>query len=125
MALRNEELHTGSLVLAELKSSRWQPQYYELAAVLLKSLDLDLEDFFSEVRATAVKAILTSVTSKTKTAVLDRVATAREFEQLSEAEQSVAEQRQPTERERGCARAPPAAAGRRVPQLLEPGADQR
>ncbi len=74
MALRNEELHSGGLVLETLRSSAWQPQYYKLCDVLLAHLGFGLADFFPPGRATAASTILSELAADVESDIKQRVA---------------------------------------------------
>ena len=45
---RNLELHSGELAFANLKASDWLPKFYFACQEILKSMDKELEDFFSK-----------------------------------------------------------------------------
>jgi hypothetical protein len=74
MELRNEELHTGGMALEELRSSSWQPQYYEICQVLLAHLNLELGDFFPAERAYAARTILQDLARDVESTVKQRIA---------------------------------------------------
>jgi hypothetical protein len=87
MELRNEELHTGGMALEELKSSSWQPQYYGICDVLLKHLELGLEDLFPPERAATAQMILADHAKDIESDVKQRIADkTRWFEALDDDE---------------------------------------
>jgi hypothetical protein len=89
MTLRNEELHTGGLVLEELRPSTWQPQYYAICEVLLEHLGLTLADFFPAERASAARTVLTGLAQDVESEVKQRIADRKRwFETLGPDEQS-------------------------------------
>jgi hypothetical protein len=97
MALRNEELHTGGLVLETLRSSSWQPQYYSICEVLLAHLGLGLDEFFPADRASAARTVLDGLAEDVESSVKQRIAdTRRWFEELDEEEQEARKRREPT-----------------------------
>jgi len=96
MALRNEELHTGGLVLEELRSSSWQPQYYSICDVLLTHLGLGLDDLFPAERASAARTLLDGLAEDVESTVKQRIAdTARWFRGLDEEDQNARKRRKP------------------------------
>lgn len=74
MALRNEELHSGGMILETLKSSSWQPQYYTICELLLEHLGLNLEDFFPAERASAARTVLAGLDQDVESEVKQRIA---------------------------------------------------
>jgi hypothetical protein len=74
MTLRNEELHTGGLVLETVRPSTWQPQYYALCDALLQHLDLSFEEFFPPERAAAARVVLSGLAEDVESAVKQRIA---------------------------------------------------
>lgn len=95
MTLRNEELHSGGLVLETLGSASWQPQYYTICEVLLEHLDLELGDFFPDERAIAAQTILDGLAQDLESIVKQRIAdTARQFRDHNTEEQDALKRRQ-------------------------------
>lgn len=95
MSLRNEELHSGGVVLETLRPSTWQPQYYALCEALLGHLGLSLEDFFTDERAAAARTVLTGLAEDVESTVKQRIADkTRDFAALSEDEQTERKRRQ-------------------------------
>ena len=113
MNLRNEELHSGGLVLETLGSSSWQPQYYTICQVLLDHLDLELDDFFPDERASAAQTILDGLAEDLESTVKQRIAdTARWFRELDQSDQDERRERQRPTRFREQRVACPACASR-------------
>jgi hypothetical protein len=95
MTLRNEELHSGGLVLETIRPSTWQPQYYAICDILLQHLDLALEDFFPPDRAAAARTVLESLSQDLESEVKQRIAdAARKFSSLDEEAQLVRRERE-------------------------------
>jgi hypothetical protein len=88
MTLRNEELHTGGLVLETLRSSSWQPQYYSVCEVLLKYLGLVFDQFFPAERAKTAQTLLDALAEDVESSVKQRIAdVARWFSSLDPEDQ--------------------------------------
>lgn len=97
MTLRNEELHTGGLVLEELRSSSWQPQYYTVCEALLTYLGLDLDEFFPAERAAAARTLLDGLAEGVESEVKQRIAdVSRWFFGLKPEDQEERKKRIPT-----------------------------
>jgi hypothetical protein len=45
---RNSELHSGELAFSTYGTSEWLAQFYQACEILLKSIDKELDDFFSD-----------------------------------------------------------------------------
>lgn len=89
MTLRKEELHTGGLVLEELKSTSWQPQYYTICEVLLAHLGLELDGFFPSDRAASARTLLDALAEDVESTVKQRIADiARWFSELDDEAQA-------------------------------------
>jgi hypothetical protein len=86
--LRNEELHSAGTPFAGLKTAVWLPDFYRLCKVLLRALDKELDDLFSEEEARAAETMIEAAAESLETEVNEYVAEVRaEFERLGEEEQ--------------------------------------
>lgn len=80
---RNKELHSGEAAFEQIDPSTWLPQTYEVFEVLLKHLDIPLEDFFGREHAAVAKGMLKDRRDHILRDVKERMAAAkREFDQL-------------------------------------------
>src|SRR5688572_18741403 len=57
---RNEELHTGSVLIDSLNSSTWLPDYYRVCEVLLKILGSDFESIIGDDESAIAKEMITA-----------------------------------------------------------------
>jgi hypothetical protein len=65
---RNAELHSGEAAFEGIKSSSWQPRFYQTCEVLLPSMEITLEDFVGEDEAkVASQLIAAAVDESAKT----------------------------------------------------------
>jgi hypothetical protein len=89
MSLRNEELHSGGMVLETLRPTTWQPQYYAICEVLLNHLERKLDDFFPAERASAARTVLDGMAEDVESVVKQRIADrTRWFKSLTDDEQT-------------------------------------
>lgn len=70
---RNAELHSGERSFDGIKSSSWQPRYYETCQVLLKSMGAELEDFVSKDEAKVARELIEAAADESAKAVLGDV----------------------------------------------------
>ena len=56
MSKRNEELHSGATPFEGLSEASWLPTYYRASAVLLDSMNDDLERFLGTDEANVAKS---------------------------------------------------------------------
>lgn len=88
MEIRNEELHTGGLILEELKPSIWQPPLYAVIQTIVGSLGLEMNEVLPEERAKVASRVLEELDETIESEVKQRVAdVARAFGELDEEEQ--------------------------------------
>lgn len=66
---RNAELHSGELAFEGIKSSAWQPKYYAVSELLLKSMGKELTDLFGEDEAKAAQQLIAAAADETAKAV--------------------------------------------------------
>lgn len=87
---RNEELHSGKPAFDGLKTSSWQPRFYEVCQLLLKSMGLTLTDFFGkDEAAVAVKMIAATADESAKAVRGDVDAHKKVWQGLSEKERTI------------------------------------
>lgn len=55
---RNAELHSGESAFDGIKSSFWQPRFYQTSEILLTSIGMTLEDFFGEDEAKVANQVI-------------------------------------------------------------------
>lgn len=86
---RNEELHSGKPAFDGLKTSSWQPRFYEVCQLLLKSMGLTLDAFFGKDEASvAVKMIAAAADESAKAVRGDVDAHKKVWQGLSEKERT-------------------------------------
>lgn len=66
---RNAELHSGEPGFDGIKSSFWQPRFYQTSEVLLLSIGMTLEDFFGEDEAKVAKQVIAAAIDDSAKAV--------------------------------------------------------
>lgn len=66
---RNTELHSGELGFDGVKGSSWQPRFYQTCAILLRSMELTLQDFVGADEAKAAEAIMAAAADESAKAV--------------------------------------------------------
>lgn len=70
---RNAELHSGDPAFDGIKSSSWQPRFYQTSEVLLVSIGMTLEDFFGEDEAKVAKQVIDAAIDDSAKAVKGEV----------------------------------------------------
>ena len=86
---RNAELHSGELAFDGVKSSVWQPRFYQTCEVLLSSLGITLENFLGESEARIAKQLIAAAADDSAKAVKGEVeAHRRVWQAKGEAERS-------------------------------------
>ena len=58
LSKRNEELHSGATPFVSVNETSWLPTYYRACAVLLDSMEDDLERFLGSAEATVAEAMI-------------------------------------------------------------------
>ncbi len=66
---RNAELHTGEAAFDGVKSSVWQPRFYDTCSALLSTMGMSLEDFIGEEEAKAAKEQIAAAADESAKAV--------------------------------------------------------
>lgn len=70
---RNAELHSGEPAFDGIKSSIWQPRFYQTSEVLLLSIGMTLDDFFGEDEAKVAKQVIAAAVDDSAKAVRGEV----------------------------------------------------
>ncbi|UMZ13511.1 hypothetical protein I9018_07375 [Pseudomonas sp. MPFS] len=66
---RNAELHSGEPAFDGIKSSVWQPRFYQTSEILLFSIGMTLEDFFGVDEAKVAKQVIAAAVDDSSKAV--------------------------------------------------------
>lgn len=83
MNWRNEEVHTGGLPFEGLRTSKWQPHFFQIASTLLAGMGHDLADFVGGSHAKHAESMLDGFSDAKKKEAHEEVRTKRaEFEAL-------------------------------------------
>lgn len=70
---RNSELHSGELAFDGIRSSVWQPRFYQTCAVLLASMGMTLRDFLGEDEANVAAQLIAAAADDSAKAVKGEV----------------------------------------------------
>lgn len=79
MQRRNEELHSGALMLDDIKSSSWLPTFYETCAALLDSIGEDLQTLFDGTTVEAAYQMINAARDQSAKAVKGTIAKHQEI----------------------------------------------
>lgn len=86
---RNEEIHTGGLPLVNLKTGKWQPNFYRICSILLEYNKETLEDFLGRLHANTAREMIKALDETNKQAAFDLVREAKnKFQILNEEERT-------------------------------------
>lgn len=66
---RNAELHSGELAFDGIKGSVWQPRFYQICQVLLKSMGMTLRDFVGNDEASVAEKLIAAAADDSAKAV--------------------------------------------------------
>ncbi|MDF0515837.1 hypothetical protein P0R31_01115 [Bradyrhizobium yuanmingense] len=70
---RNTELHSGDLAFEGIKSSVWQPRFYQTCKVLLDSMGMTLRDFLGDDEAKVAEQLISAAADDSAKAVKGEV----------------------------------------------------
>lgn len=79
LALRNNELHTGSAALASLRTEVWLPRFLRVAEVLCTHLELKIEDLIGEEIASLGRTLADEEDKRLCSEVNKRIGSAKVF----------------------------------------------
>lgn len=81
--LRNAEVHSGESVLEPIPVRDWQLKYYQVCEILLKTLNIDIDDYFPPEQIDSVKEIL-SINEKEERAAVRKLISAAKVQAKSD-----------------------------------------
>lgn len=70
---RNSELHSGELAFDGVKGSSWQPGFYQTCEVLLRSMEISLDEYVGKDEADAARKIIAAAADESAKAVKGEV----------------------------------------------------